>query len=125
VGLKQADLDNSPDVVAVSIDPALTPWTKLQNSSEYVLRGRSGIPDRILEAVWRGIGRSVRRWRVYFAKSRIIVTRARIVLNSRTRIKRVCRTIGLTDSKEWQVNIVDFYQFPHLNQYGWVNCTIT
>src|SRR5207245_6895097 len=107
MSLHQANLNNSPDVVAVSIDPAFTSRTKLEQFGKPVLHGRSGIPDRILEVVRGGIGSSVRLRPIQLAKSRIIVSSARIVLNGRARIKCGSRTIRLADGEKWKMNILE------------------
>jgi len=64
VRLNQPDFDNPPDIVAISIDPAFAPRTKLQQFRKCKLRRRSWIPNRILKVVWRRIWRGVGRWRI-------------------------------------------------------------
>src|SRR5262249_19863835 len=98
MGLNQPNLHHSPDVVAVSVHPAFTARTKLEQFGKCVLRSWSRIPNWILKVVWRRVWRSVRRRRVQFAIARIVVLGgASVILYSWTRVEIVSCAVRLAD----------------------------
>src|SRR5436189_1984443 len=51
VSLKQPNLDNSSNIVIVSIDSALASWTKLERFQEQILGARGRVSYRILKRI--------------------------------------------------------------------------
>src|ERR1700730_2051434 len=93
MGLKQPNLDNSSNIVIVTIDSALASRAKLERFQERVLRGWGRASYRILKRVLRvRIWRSIGRRSVKLSKSRVVITCGRLELKSRTSVKCISRS---------------------------------